>query len=247
MSFQIRAASPREKWKFTCLTNIPNFVVITSYIITTISYLPQPGITDVQRRFYRAISPYSNPHNIFPFPGLEMRKLDLSTHNAPLHPSRWTALHFYRPIGCISADLPNLHVCAHLYASDRNSLFLVSNAVGFGDEVGNMGSLSHSVVLHVRSEELLLQEGEWYIQEAWTPRSGEGRGVHESRIWNSKGVNIASSWQEGMVRKAEREEEQRQRLLWEEEMKRVGILFGEDARRESVSVSETKAKAKHKL
>ena len=76
----------------------------------------------------------------------------------------------------------NLHACAYLYASDRNSVFLISNAVGYGDEVGSMASLSHSVVFHVSSKDLVLKDWEWWCQEAWTPRSEGGRGVHESRI-----------------------------------------------------------------
>jgi len=61
-----------------------------------------------------------------------------------------------------------------------------------------MGSLSHSVVFHVLSEELLFRgdgEDEWWIQEAWTPRSGQGRGMHESWIWSPKGVHVATTWQ----------------------------------------------------
>jgi len=65
-----------------------------------------------------------------------------------------------------------------------------------------MGSLSHSVVFYVMSEELFLKgemederedEREWWISEAWTPRSGQGRGMHESRIWSPSGVHVASA------------------------------------------------------
>jgi len=100
-----------------------------------------------------------------------------------------------------------------------------------------MGSLSHSVVFHVRFEELLFQEGtegsgenikkegRW-IQEACTPRSGQGRGMHESKLWSPKGVHVASTWQEGLVRKAGRVEDEKQRLMWEEGMRRGGRLGG---------------------
>lgn len=191
--------------------------------------------------FERAMARYPDPHFFIPFPGLEMRKMDMGKWNEQRLPAEWTALTFYRPVGRIPEDLPNLHACAHLYASDRNSLFLVSNAVGFGDEVGNMGSLSHSVVLHGSSSELLLSSeggqdgrGEWWIQEAWTPRSGQGRGIHESRIWNARGANMASSWQEGLVRRAEKIEDQRQRILWEDGMRKLGVPFGKKAQKEKL-------------
>jgi acyl-CoA thioesterase len=157
----------------------------------------------------------------------------MTAHNTS-DPLNYRTLSLYRPFGTLPVSQPNLHACAHLYASDKNSLFLVSNALGFGDHVGTMGSLSHSVVFHVRIEELLFQEertkggekGEWCIQEASTSRSGQGRGMHESKIWNSRGVHVASTWQEGLVRKADRIENEKQRLLWEEGMRRGGILGG---------------------
>lgn len=69
-----------------------------------------------------------------------------------------------------------------------------------------MSSLSHSVVFHVDGAELLFDDNEkgregWFCQEAWTPRSGGGRGLHETKIWDSRGTHIASSWQDGLVRK----------------------------------------------
>jgi acyl-CoA thioesterase len=157
----------------------------------------------------------------------------MSNHNTS-DPLSYRTLSLYQPVGTLPTSLPNLHACAHLYASDKNSLFVISNALGFGDHVGTMGSLSHSVVFHVRSDELLFKRqkdggkgmGEWWIQEAWTPRSGQGRGMHESRMWSPKGVHVASTWQEGLVRKAEREEDEKQRLLWEEGMRRTGRLGG---------------------
>lgn len=189
---------------------------------------------DILPRYYRQLS--ASPQTRFPlFPGLDIRKVDMSSHNASAPPLSYRTIALYRPFGPLPTSLPNLHACAHLYASDKNSLFLVSNALGFGDHVGTMGSLSHSVVFHVRSEELLLKgedeegwKGEWWVQEAWTSRSGQGRGMHESRIWSPSGVHVASTWQEGLVRKAEKAEDEKQRLLWEEGLKRMARLDGKE-------------------
>jgi hypothetical protein len=87
-----------------------------------------------------------------------------------------------------------------------------------------VGSLSHSVIFHVSSKDLVLNEGEWWCQEAWTPRSEGGRGMHESRIWDAKGVHVASTWQDGLVRKAENEEGQKQKQVWFNGMRKMGRL-----------------------
>jgi acyl-CoA thioesterase len=87
-----------------------------------------------------------------------------------------------------------------------------------------MGSLSHSVVFHVSSKDLVLRNREWLCQEAWTPRSEGGRGLHESRIWDERGMHVASTWQDGLVRKADREEDQKQKRSWFEGMERMGGL-----------------------
>jgi len=69
-----------------------------------------------------------------------------------------------------------------------------------------MGSLSHKVMLHVGKEKLGFkgeqsEEGaEWFCQEAWTPRTEDGRGVHESKIWDHSGLHVASTLQEGFIR-----------------------------------------------
>lgn len=70
-----------------------------------------------------------------------------------------------------------------------------------------------------------MKDGEWWCQEAWTPRSEGGRGMHESRIWDVRGVHVASSWQDGLVRKAEKPGElHKQRLMWVEGMRRRGKI-----------------------
>jgi acyl-CoA thioesterase len=160
------------------------------------------------------------------FPGLEVRKVDMRPFNKNRPLMAYRQLQFYRMIAppgkANGKENTNLHACAHLYASDRNSLFLISNALGVGERVKKMGSLSHSVVFHVGSKELLFCDAEerakraevtdsresqwseedstWFCQEAWTPRTEGGRGIHESKIWDSRGVHVASSWQDGLVR-----------------------------------------------
>jgi len=143
------------------------------------------------------------------FPGLEVHKVDMTAYNNSKSTINYRQLSYYRLIGTISASNPNLHACAHLFASDRNSLFVISNALGIPNRIDQMGSLSHSVVFHVRSEKLLFTEAvhndaQWFCQEAWTPRSLGGRGIHESKIWDASGLHVASTWQDGLVRRTQR-------------------------------------------
>ena len=119
----------------------------------------------------------------------------------------------------------NLHLVGHLYASDRNSLFIVPNHLELGFEFTRMASLSHTVIFHVGIEDLLLRDeppdddprafpttkeskrGEldtqrkWYMQESWIQRVEGGRGLHTSRLWDpDTGLHIASTMQDGLVR-----------------------------------------------
>ena len=163
-------------------------------------------------RLYRA----GHSTQIEPFPGLDIRKVDMAPYNHDKEPADFTQLNFYRALGTIPRDEPNLHACAHLYASDRNSMFTVTNALGMGDRFTQMASLSHTVVLHEIGESMLVDTGtptgrkkedgqgvkgeRWFCQEARSVRSGDGRGLHESRIWGPDGCLIASTIQDGMLR-----------------------------------------------
>ncbi|KAF9630494.1 Acyl-CoA thioesterase [Lasiodiplodia theobromae] len=143
-----------------------------------------------------------------PFPGLSLRKVDMEAYNAPRKPLDRRQLQFYSTIGSMPpvSQAANLHACAHLYASDRNGLFVIPNHLGWGNDYSAMASLSHSVVFHVGSKDLAMAEldekdaREWYCQESWMSRVSGGRGMIESRIWNGTGVHIASTYQEGLVR-----------------------------------------------
>lgn len=170
------------------------------------------------------------------FPGLEMRKVDMTGYNLEAVTGgladegkaarKWRLLTLYKIVpdddetspsenhsrtrrkqpDRASEDILNLHACAHLYASDRNSLFLCQRALGFGSTRCQAGSLSHTVNFHTHASELLMIDPEnglakEYTQEAWTSASAGDRVSHNSRIWDSKtGTIIASTVQDGMLR-----------------------------------------------
>ncbi|WPG99445.1 Hypothetical protein R9X50_00225900 [Acrodontium crateriforme] len=148
------------------------------------------------------------------FPGLESPKPDMSAYNASRSPLERRQLIFYRAIGEIPLDEPNLHLCAHLYASDRNSLYHVANHFDVGDVWTQMGSLVHATVFHSPIEELLFRpsfreegreemhdgEGRWFVKEDYATRLADGRGMFNSRMWNADGKHIATLMQDGMIR-----------------------------------------------
>lgn len=139
----------------------------------------------------------------------------MDAYNAALSPFDRRQLLFYRVIGSLSEN-SNLHACAHLYASDRNSLFIVANHLDVGDRFTHMASLSHTVVFHTPVEEFMMIDGTgeriWFCKEDWTSRAGEGRGIHHSRMIGPGGRHVASSWQEGLVRIGKDADDQKRNL-----------------------------------
>ena len=186
------------------------------------------------------------------FPGVEIRKVDMRPYHREQtgtdaddgqSPEKYRQLCFYRLIvdddndntkdtSPPPTDLDlNLHLCAHLYASDRNSLFLVQRALGHTLSQTQGASLSHTVVFHGSAARLNMLDAnkdnkpKWFVQEAWTEWSGDGRCGHESLLWDwdgdggaggggggggSKGGGkgatvVASTMQDGMMRVLETE------------------------------------------
>ncbi|KAK4555025.1 hypothetical protein LTR86_007791 [Recurvomyces mirabilis] len=144
-----------------------------------------------------------------PFPGLELRKVDMSAYNRnkTSHGLEHRNLKMYSVRGRMPSvkEDPNMHVCAHLYASDRNSLFVISNHLGVGNAYSQMGSLSHKVIFHADASELnmldsVTNQPRWFCQESWTGGARQGRGIHHSRLWRDNGLHLATTLQDGMMR-----------------------------------------------
>ncbi|KAL2828423.1 thioesterase-like superfamily-domain-containing protein [Aspergillus cavernicola] len=112
-----------------------------------------------------------------------------------------------------SGEFDNLYACAHMYSSDKNSLLLIPRALGI-TYWSSMASLTLTVVFHLHGEPLRMIDWttirdettpaelprRWFIQEGWTPRSGENRAVHESWLWSPDGKLLATSYQDSMLR-----------------------------------------------
>jgi acyl-CoA thioesterase II len=116
----------------------------------------------------------AHPEHFNPIAGLHIRKADMTKYNAARSPIDRRQLTFYTLRGSLplpTAPYPpiasmvgpialtrdaNMHACAHLYASDRNSLFIVPNHLDRQRQYTRMASLSHTVIFHVGIKDLIL-------------------------------------------------------------------------------------------
>lgn len=149
------------------------------------------------------------------FPGLQCQKVDMTKYNRDRHPLDRRQLIFYRTIGDMPLE-PNLHLAAHLYASDRNSLYIVANNFDLGDYWTQMSSLCHTVIFHSPLEALMFGAsgasqselhdltGDWFAFEGSGSRLGIGRAVFNCRLWNSRGIHVATALQDGLLRLTKR-------------------------------------------
>ncbi|RAH80799.1 hypothetical protein BO86DRAFT_432436 [Aspergillus japonicus CBS 114.51] len=119
-------------------------------------------------------------------------------------------------------EFDNLYACAHMYAADKNSLLLIPRALGM--KVWDaLASLTLTVVFHELGEAVRMVDWDagaeagakeqgglpkkWFIQEGWTPRSGDSRAIHESWLWSPEGRLVATSYQDGMLKVARADRE----------------------------------------
>lgn len=145
------------------------------------------------------------------FPGLQMHKVAMDKYNDSRHPLDRQQLLMYRAIGEMPQD-PNLALVAHLYASDRNSLFIVANHFEVGNIYTTMASLMHTVTFHAPLEDLMFgssqhidsplddKSGRWFCKESWGSRLTAGRAMYHSNLYSASGVHVATISQDGMIR-----------------------------------------------
>ncbi|CAN9104049.1 unnamed protein product [Alternaria alternata] len=136
--------------------------------------MEHPAAPSNDSEYFRETYLPAHPEHFNPVAGLHIRKADMTDYNRSRHPLDRKQLTFYTLRGSLplpTAPYPppsdsdqkfaltreaNMHACAHLYASDRNSLFIVPNHLGRPRDYTRMASLSHSVVFHVGSKDLLM-------------------------------------------------------------------------------------------
>lgn len=134
--------------------------------------MEHPSAPSNDSEWFRETYLPQNPDHYNPIAGLHLRKVDMDKYNVPRPPIDRRQLIFYSLRGSLplpTAPYPpsaglgvsltrdaNLHACAHLYASDRNSLFIIPNHLSLGREYTRMASISHTVIFHVGIKDLVL-------------------------------------------------------------------------------------------
>ena len=171
------------------------------------------------------------------FPGTEVRKVDMTLYNetneVKANPHKYRQLQWYRIKDSVgekkcgspqkhntaifsnqsleAGEYDNLFACAHLYASDKNSLFIIPRAIGEPDGWQSVASLSIHVIFHKHGESIRMLKSDdedatgrnlknkWFLQESSTSRSGENRGLFEQRIWTEDGTLLATVMQDAII------------------------------------------------
>jgi len=100
---------------------------------------------------------------------------------------------------------PNLDACAHLYHSDRESIWSILRQYELLDILDAASSLSHTVIFHAGAADRLSFKGKdgkrrWFYQETWSKRMSDARSLHEGRIYDASGYHIASTMQDGAIK-----------------------------------------------
>jgi acyl-CoA thioesterase len=136
--------------------------------------MEHPPAPSNDSEYFRETYLPAHPEHFNPIAGLHIRKADMTRYNANRSAIDRRQLLFYTLRGSLplpTAPYPpradstekltltreaNMHACAHLYASDRNSLFIVPNHLDRPRGYTRMASLSHSVVFHVGIKDLIM-------------------------------------------------------------------------------------------
>lgn len=133
--------------------------------------MEHPATPDQDSEEFRESYLPKHPEHFNPIPGLHLRKVEMQKYNHDKAPSDRRQLIFYTLRGTLplptvpypppttapfSVKAANLHACAHLYASDHNSLFLIPNHLGRGRDFTRMASIAHTVIFHTGIKDLIM-------------------------------------------------------------------------------------------
>lgn len=129
---------------------------------------------------------------------IDCRKMDTTESNKeiPILSDR-RIIHYFRSPFRLPNQI-NIHVALLLYISDRNSLFTLIN---IQDDpylhIEKIASIDHQFVLH-RLDAMV--DDDYIMMETWSDAAGDGRGLYNGRMFDSKKRLIASFAQDGVVR-----------------------------------------------
>lgn len=138
------------------------------------------------------------------FPMLDMRKVDMSAHNARRPPHERKELLLYRLLSPLPATEPSQHVLAHTFAADRNGLLMMINTFEYGWHLNTAATLSWSFYVHVDPADAVMEGDGWWVLEDSFERAGAGRGFIVGRMYRPDGLHVATAVQDGIARVSEK-------------------------------------------
>ncbi|KIW06380.1 acyl-CoA thioesterase II [Verruconis gallopava] len=163
---------------------------------------PQDLDRNVSHLDWRQVPADASPSITSFFPGVLTSILPIEKLHRDRRYLDRTNLYFFSANTEPSADPDyNLEACAHLFHSDRESIFAIIKSYELADVLEVASSLSHTVVFHVPGEQVSFHDREgrrrWFYQETQSKRISDGRALMEGRIYNRDGVLIATMMQDG--------------------------------------------------
>jgi Thioesterase-like superfamily len=150
-------------------------------------------------------TPNQEPCYSSAFAGVYTSILDFDKVHKQLSPLNRHNLYIFSTIYDDNSPFdPNLDACAHLYHSDRESVWSILRQFDLLDVLDVASSLSHTVVFHAGADKLRFRgedgKRKWFYQETWSKRLSDARSLHEGRIYDGNGYHVASTMQDGAIR-----------------------------------------------
>jgi acyl-CoA thioesterase len=150
-------------------------------------------------------TPNNEPCYTSGFAGVYTSVLDFEKVHKQLSPLDRHNLYIFSTIyDDNSPSDPNLDACAHLYHSDRESIWSILRQYELLDVLDVASSLSHTVIFHAGADKLGFRDSEgkrkWFYQETWSKRLSDARSLHEGRIYDGNGYHVASTMQDGAIK-----------------------------------------------
>jgi acyl-CoA thioesterase II len=140
------------------------------------------------------------------FPGMITSVLNMEEFHKNQHPLLRRNLYIYSTLDekkLLPID-PNLEACAHMYHSDRESVWGIVKNFDLLDVLDFAASLSHTIVFHAGPDKLGFRGAEgrrrWFYLETGADRLADGRGLHQGKIFDESGYHVASTMQDGAIR-----------------------------------------------
>jgi hypothetical protein len=97
----------------------------------------------------------------------------------------------------------NLDACAHMYHSDRESVWGMVRQYDLLDVLDSAASLSHTIIFHTGADQTVFRDSKgrrFFYLETGCKRLSDGRGLHEGKIYDAEGNHVATTQQDGAIR-----------------------------------------------